>query len=289
VAQLHLRALTYTHSHLYRRQNFVDQDRGMEPLIFVVDNQPESCEFIRSCLESTSFIVRSFPALQPADDGPPALIILGLHSEIHFGTASEGTMFIGVPRLVVADARSQENQLAALNVGADDWISKPFTPSELILRVETLLRGATQTNDLESRPAADIIIDSWAMKVCVRGREVTTTMLEFRLVEYLARHRGQVFTRDFLLDAVWGNMRFVNPRSVDACIGRIREKIERDRTRPTMLKTVRGVGYRLDAMAAWRSAPTESCGCAACKTRIGALPVEALGATRRKLLIATSS
>ena len=102
-------------------------------------------------------------------------------------------------------------------------------------------------------------------------------------MEYLARHRGQVFTRDFLLDAVWGNTRFVNPRSVDACIGRIREKIEPDRTRPTMLKTVRGVGYRLDALAAWQSAPSEGCGCPACSTRIGDVRVEALGMTRRKV------
>jgi DNA-binding response OmpR family regulator len=272
----------------------------MESLIFVVDNQPESCEFIHSCLESTSFIVRSFPQLEPADGGPPALCILVLHAEIQFASASAGTTFVGVPRLVVTDDSSQESQLAALNVGADDWISKPFTSGELILRIETLLRGASQTNHsgerpaaqiviVGDRPAAEIVIDSWAMKLCVRGHEVTTTMLEFRLMEYLAQHRGQVFTRDFLLDAVWGNMRFVNPRSVDACIGRIREKIERDRTRPTMLKTVRGVGYRLDAIAAWQSAPPESCGCAACKTRISTLPVEALGAIRRKLPIATSS
>ena len=69
------------------------------------------------------------------------------------------------------------------------------------------------------------MIDSWAMKVSVHGSEVPTTSLEFRLIEYLARHRGQVFTRDLLLDAVWGDMQFVTPRSVDACIRRIREKI----------------------------------------------------------------
>jgi DNA-binding response OmpR family regulator len=261
----------------------------MESLIFVVDNQRESCELICGYLESTSFIVRSFPHVGPVDDGLPSLVILGLHSEIQVATVSAGTMFVGVPLLAVTDDRSQENQLAALNAGADDWISKPFTSRELIFRVETLLHAANLTNDFEGRPAADIVIDSWAMKLCVRGTDVTTTTLEFRLVEYLARHRGQVFTRDFLLDEVWGNMRFVNPRSVDACIARIREKIEPDRTKPTMLKTVRGVGYRLDAITAWQSAPSESCGCTACTARIDVLRVHAPGVMRRKIPAETSS
>jgi two-component system phosphate regulon response regulator PhoB len=97
----------------------------------------------------------------------------------------------------------------------------------------------------------DILIDRGAMKLCVRGAEVTTTSLEFRLVDYLALHPGRVFTRDVLLDAVWGEMQFVTPRSVDACIRRVRRKIEPDKARPTFLKTVRGVGYRFDAVAGW--------------------------------------
>lgn len=118
-----------------------------------------------------------------------------------------------------------------------------------------------------SDQAPEIVFDSWAMKLLVRGKEIPTTALEFRLLEYLARHRGQVFTRDYLLDAVWGDMRFIGPRSVDACIRRIREKIEANRTRPVMLKTIRGVGYRMDATAAWESAPAGTCDCPACKNK----------------------
>jgi DNA-binding response OmpR family regulator len=128
--------------------------------------------------------------------------------------------------------------------------------------------------------AADLVIDSLAMKLSVRGSEVVTTNLEFRLIEYLARHRGQVFTRDLLLDAVWGDMQFVTPRSVDACIRRIREKIEPDKARPTYLKTIRGVGYRLDAIAAWELAPNEGCRCLACTTPLG--PSRAFHATERR-------
>ena len=130
---------------------------------------------------------------------------------------------------------------------------------------------------------ADLVIDSLAMKLLVRGSEVPTTSLEFRLIEYLARHRGQVFTRDLLLDAVWGDMQFVTPRSVDACIRRIREKIEPDRASPTYLKTIRGVGYRLDAVAAWRFTPNDGCNCVACTTPLGPSRVGHAGERRKRV------
>ena len=97
----------------------------------------------------------------------------------------------------------------------------------------------------------DIQMDTSAMKVFVCGVEVATTTLEFRLMYYLAKQQYRVFTRDQLLDAVWGTQ-FATPRSVDACIGRIRRKIEPDKTRPTYLKTVRGAGYLLNVTTAAR-------------------------------------
>lgn len=264
----------------------------MERLIFVVDSNPESCEPIHRCLKSARFTVRSFSGLvSEADEhGSPALIIFVLHPETHLALARktlDESMFNAVPRLVVTDSGSQENRRRALDLGADEWICRPFSTSDLVLRVKQLLhRGGS---DFPAGSTAEILIDNWAMKLCVRGNEITTTTLEFRLVEYLARHRGQVFTRDFLLDAVWGDMRYVNPRSVDACIARIREKIEPDRTRPTILKTVRGVGYRFDATTAWQSAPSESCGCPACTTRSDAQRMDASVAMRRKVSAEASS
>jgi DNA-binding response OmpR family regulator len=98
--------------------------------------------------------------------------------------------------------------------------------------------------------------------------EVPVTSLEFRLIEYLSKHRGQVFTRDQLLDAVWGDVQFVTPRSVDACIRRIRKKIEPNPDVPTFLKTVRGTGYRVDAVAVWQLPAKEVCDCKTCKAAI---------------------
>jgi len=111
---------------------------------------------------------------------------------------------------------------------------------------------------------AEVVINSSGMRLMVRGKEVPTTTLEFRLVDYMARHRGKVFTRDALLDAVWGDIRFVTPRSVDACVGRIRKKIERNHSAPAYLKTVRGIGYKLDAPTAWETASSEHCQCFSC-------------------------
>lgn len=152
--------------------------------------------------------------------------------------------------IVVLTAGVEENRFRAFEAGADDCLGDPFSPRELVARVQSVLRRAPRLQPPHSENA-DIVIDRGAMKLSVRGLEVTTTSLEFRLVDYLALHPGRVFTRDVLLDAVWGEMQFVTPRSVDACIRRVRRKIEPDKTRPTFLKTVRGVGYRFDAVAGW--------------------------------------
>jgi DNA-binding response OmpR family regulator len=129
---------------------------------------------------------------------------------------------------------------------------------------------------------ADFVIDTNAMTLSVRGAEVATTTLEFRLIDYLAQHQGKVFTRDRLLDAVWGDMQFVTPRSVDACIRRIREKIEPDRQCPTYLKTIRGVGYRLDAVTKWRSSFNGSCKCPSCSASLDGSRNVYGGAARRR-------
>jgi two-component system phosphate regulon response regulator PhoB len=93
----------------------------------------------------------------------------------------------------------------------------------------------------------DLQIDISSMTVRVEGRTVLTTVREFRLLEYLARHRGRVFTRDQLLGAVWKESSFVTPRSIDVFVRRLREKIEKDARHPNYLKTMRGVGYRFEA------------------------------------------
>jgi two-component system phosphate regulon response regulator PhoB len=116
----------------------------------------------------------------------------------------------------------------------------------LIARVKAVLRRFERPAAASTLQFDQIEIDSGAMQLKVAGELTATTATEFRLLEYLARHPGRVFSRDHLLDAVWGDARFVTPRSVDVYVRRIREKIESDPEDPRYLKTVRGAGYRFE-------------------------------------------
>jgi two-component system phosphate regulon response regulator PhoB len=133
-----------------------------------------------------------------------------------------------------------------LELGADDYITKPFATRELVARVKAVLRRFERPNAPSLVKFEHIEIDASAMQLRVHGELVTTTATEFRLLDYLARHPGRVFSRDHLLDAVWGDARFVTPRSVDVYVRRIREKIEEDAETPRYLKTMRGAGYRFE-------------------------------------------
>jgi two-component system phosphate regulon response regulator PhoB len=149
--------------------------------------------------------------------------------------------------IFVTAKSSETDRVLGLELGADDYITKPFSPRELVARVKAVMRRFERPLAPQLLKAGDIEIDTGAMTLTVRGKKTATTATEFRLLDYLARHSGRVFTRDQLLDAVWRDTQFVTPRSVDVYVRRIREKIERDPESPRMLKTVRGAGYRFEA------------------------------------------
>jgi two-component system phosphate regulon response regulator PhoB len=117
----------------------------------------------------------------------------------------------------------------------------------VVARIKAVLRRFERPLAPEVVNFEDLVIDSGAMTLTVRGASVQTTATEFRLLDYLARHPGRVFSRDQLLDAVWRETAFVTPRSVDVYVRRLREKIERDPEQPQYLRTVRGAGYRFGA------------------------------------------
>jgi DNA-binding response OmpR family regulator len=248
----------------------------MKQLIFVVEDETEVCELARRCLDEAGYAVRTFSSanvIQEAEDKRPSLMLITMVMPDGNGLdlcrrIRESRALARTPLVFLIPEAAEEHRALALESGGDDCIVKPFSPRELVARVQAVLRRFSPPG-VSRMESADLVIDSLAMKLSVRGNEVPTTSLEFRLIEYLARHQGQVFTRDLLLDEVWGDMQFVTPRSVDACIRRIREKIEPDRTSPTYLKTIRGVGYRLDAVAAWQLTPNDGCTCLACTTVMG--------------------
>ena len=228
----------------------------MRELIFIVQSEVAQ-RMARNALEKAGYSVRALlpmAALEERQRFRAALIIVdgtkpGVNGVEVCRRFRENGAWASTPIVILTASHGEH--FFAFESGADDCLTEPFSPRELVARVQSVLRRSPR---LQTPPAenADIVIDRGAMRLSVRGAEVTTTSLEFRLLDYLALHPGRVFTRDVLLDAVWGEMQFVTPRSVDACIRRVRRKIEPDKNKPTFLKTVRGVGYRFDAVAGWQ-------------------------------------
>lgn len=156
-----------------------------------------------------------------------------------------------LPILMLTARGEEADRVIGLEMGADDYVTKPFSPRELAARVKALLRRTEPPGELE-RPieVGRLSIDPSSYRVMRAGKPLTLSTLEFRLIYYLAARPNRVFTRDQLLDAVWGTDRFVTPRSVDVYIRRLREKIEADPENPVHLKTVRGAGYLFESAAA---------------------------------------
>ncbi len=227
----------------------------MKPAIFLVEDDADIAGLVRHHLEGAGFTVRSFGAatgvIAEAEKQRPALFLLDIMvpggDGLELCRRIRQTPSLATRPVIFLTARgSESDRVMGLELGADDYISKPFSPRELVARVKAVLRRFERPLPPSVVTAGDIEIDSGAMTLTVRGDSVSTTATEFRLLDYLARHPGRVFTRDQLLDAVWRDTSFVTPRSVDVYVRRLRAKIERDPENPQYLKTVRGAGYRFE-------------------------------------------
>jgi DNA-binding response OmpR family regulator len=226
--------------------------------VFVLEDDADISRLLQYQLERAGFSVRLYPAmqsiLQDAEKSRPALFLLDvmvpggdgmdlcrrLRQNAHLST---------VPIIFLTARAAENDRVLGLELGADDYITKPFGTRELIARVRAVLRRFDRPDgggNLSTLSIEDLRIDGSAMQLSVRDEVVPTTATEFRLLDYLARHPGRVFSRDQLLDAVWGDTRFVTPRSVDVYVRRLREKIESDPETPRYLKTMRGAGYRFE-------------------------------------------
>jgi phosphate regulon transcriptional regulator PhoB len=155
--------------------------------------------------------------------------------------------YAAVPILMLTARSGEADRVVGLELGADDYVTKPFSMRELIARIRALLRRHETTPQRNAVQRGDLVIDPSAHAVSIAGKQVELSALEFRLLHHLASHPGLVFSRDQLLDRVWGNDRSVTPRSVDVYIRRVREKIETAPQQPAYLQTVHGVGYRFVA------------------------------------------
>ena len=227
----------------------------MSQTVFVLEDDSDIARLVQHHLEAAGFAARLFHTttnvISDAERQPPALFLLDIMvpggDGLDVCRRLRANPALSTIPIIFLTARAGENdRVLGLELGADDYITKPFATRELVARVKAVLRRFERPSAPSIISFEEVIIDANAMQLMVRGVLTTTTATEFRLLDYLARHPGRVFSRDHLLDAGWGDARFVTPRSVDVYVRRIREKIEIDPENPRYLKTVRGAGYRFE-------------------------------------------
>lgn len=228
----------------------------MKPNIYVVEDDPDISRLVRHHLEAAGYAVRLFPTgstvIGESERQKPSLFVLDIMVPGKDGLElcrqiRQTASLAPIPVIFLTAKSSEADRILGLELGADDYVAKPFSPRELVARVKAVLRRFERPLPNTPVRVGEIEIDPGAMTLTVRGQLITTTATEFRLLDYFARHVGRVFTRDNLLDSVWRDTAFVTPRSVDVYVRRIREKIELDPEVPRYLKTVRGAGYRFEA------------------------------------------
>lgn len=152
------------------------------------------------------------------------------------------------PIIMVTSRREEVDRIAGLEMGADDYVVKPFSPQELVSRVRAVLRRTRGAIDNVERPLifGNLAINPQTRLVTVKGKEIVLTAKEFELLWLLARHPRQVFSRQQLLERVWGLSEFIDPSTVTVHVRRLREKIEANPSEPVHILTVWGVGYRFE-------------------------------------------
>jgi two-component system phosphate regulon response regulator PhoB len=223
----------------------------MKPKILVVDDEPDVIELVRFNLQNAGFDVMAAEsgneALLKARNGSPDAMILDLMLPEIDGLEvckllRRDAATARLPIIMLTSKAGEVDRILGLELGADDYLTKPFSPRELVLRVKKLLQRSREESSPRDRyQAGFLVLDVSKHSVTVRGRPVELTATEFKLLALLMERRGRVQSRDQLLQEVWGYERSIDTRTVDTHMRRLREKIG-DAAR--YLETVRNVGYR---------------------------------------------
>jgi DNA-binding response OmpR family regulator len=219
--------------------------------VLVVDDEPTIAEVVSRYMERAGYVTRvaadGYEALRLAREERPDLVVLDI--------MLPGIDGLEVMRRLRGEERTsiilltakgeQTDRIVGLRLGADDYVVKPFSPAELVARVDAVLRRVEASPEVESAIDFEgLSIDPVGHRVTVRDEEVQLTTREYDLLLFFARHPGQVFSRDQLMDRVWQYSFYTDTSTVTVHVRRLRSKIERDPSNPRWLQTVWGVGYR---------------------------------------------
>ncbi|MEV4034035.1 response regulator transcription factor [Streptomyces umbrinus] len=231
--------------------------------VLVVDDDPTVAEVVSGYLDRAGYLV------DRAEDGPtalagaaahwPDLVVLDLMLpgmdglEVCRRLRGRGP----VPVIMLTARGDEDDRILGLEVGADDYVTKPFSPRELVLRVESVLRRTRPRAATPSHSAAGLTVDPGARRATKNGDELALTLREFDLLAFFLRHPGRAYSREDLMREVWG-WDFGDLSTVTVHVRRLRNKVEDDPARPRLIQTVWGVGYRFEA--AGPSSPSGSAG-----------------------------
>jgi len=224
--------------------------------ILVVDDEKDIVELISYNLEQEGLaVIKAYDgqmAWERVKTAKPDLVVLdlmipGIHGlevcKLIRRDAATGTL----PIIMLTAKSDQVDKILGLELGADDYITKPFNVRELIARIRAVLRryeGRQQKELSETFAFQGLSVNFGSCTVAVDGKKVDLSSREFKLLKFFTEHPGRVYSRDQLLDYVWGDEAFVEPRTVDVHISRLRASIEKDKEKPKYILTVRGLGYK---------------------------------------------
>jgi two-component system phosphate regulon response regulator PhoB len=227
----------------------------MAPTILIVEDEADLALMVRYNLEAEGFRVATAAsgdeAAELMRESLPDLILLdwmlpglsGIELCRRWRAKDETAR---IPIIMITARGEEEERIRGLATGADDYVVKPFSIPELQARIQALLRRSSPQLVSNVLKAGDLEIDRTSHRVRRSGREVHLGPTEYRLLEYLMRHPGRVYSREQLLDGVWGNDVYVDERTVDVHVGRLRKAINRRASEPDPIRTVRGAGYAFD-------------------------------------------
>ena len=229
--------------------------------ILVVEDEPDIRKLVQYNLTQERFNVLEAEdgeqALKLLQREKPNLVILdlmlpGLSGMELCKLLKQRSETAKLPILMLTAKAGEADRIVGLEMGADDYLAKPFSPREMVARVRAILRRSEAKPTTEAAPAYEkgsLRIDFSTYEVFVRGKPVKLTLKEFELLRFLVQNPSRVLNRDQLLDRVWGGETFVTPRTVNVHIRRLRKAVEKDDRKPKWILTVRGVGYKFDEKA----------------------------------------
>ena len=224
----------------------------MNELIAVIDDEPDILELVSLHLTKSNFKVKGFLNAESffkfLSSRMPDLIILDLMLPDADGIEickylKSNQEFSSIPVIMLTARADETDKVLGLELGADDYVTKPFSPRELVARVKAVLRRKTQDSGKKIKIGDILLIDLNKFEVFVENKKIDLTPTEFRILKILASKKGWVFTRDQILDHLWGQEKAVLDRTIDVHIKNLREKLGKA---AKFIKNIRGIGYKIE-------------------------------------------